>query len=145
MLSLALLCVWLMMFAKGDIKFKVKEIINPYTIKIEKIGNDGKNILLYGSIKQKSPFSYSVDFSDCALIYDDGTESISGTLFKWNEDLKIPFLTKPISDKKEDNFIIAFPPDSFENDRYFSLKLGTVQNKNRTELIIKNLILHPQK
>lgn len=137
---LLFICSTLFVSAKG-FKINVKTEIKPYTIKIEKVENiDGKT-LVYGKIKQQNRFSYSVEFRDCAIITSSNTVGVQGSLVGWNNDKKIPFTMKTISDQKEESFILAFPEGTIPETGNFNLKIGTAQNKNKTELIIPNLSL----
>lgn len=137
---LVFICSALSLSAKV-FKINVKTEIRPYTIKIEKVGTFSGKVLVFGKIKQRERFSYSVEFGDCAIITSSNTDGVQGELVEWNEDKKIPFTMKPISDKKEETFVLSFPDGSIPLTGKFDLKIGTAQNKNRTELIIPNLSL----
>ena len=139
-LLLLFICSSLLLSAKG-FKINVKTEIKPYTIKIEKVENANGKTLVYGEILQQKRFSYSVEFGDCAIITSSNTDGIRGELIGWNDDKKIPFTMKTISDKKEESFILAFPEGSIPETGNFSLKIGTAQNRDRTELIISDLTL----
>lgn len=134
------LCCCLIVSAKG-IKINIKTEIKPYIIKIEKVENlDGKT-LVYGTIKQQNRFSYSIEFGDCAVITPSNIDGIQGNLVGWNDDKKVPFTMKPISDQKEESFVLAFPEGTIPETGNFSLRIGTAQNKDKTELVIPNLTL----
>lgn len=139
-LLLLLVCNSLVVYGKSfNINFKME--IKPYTIKIEKVENvDGKT-LVYGKIKQQKRFSYSVEFGDCAVITNANTDGIHGDLIKWNNDKKIPFTIKPISDMMEESFVLSFPEGTIPQTGNFNLKIGTAQNRDKTELVIPNLTL----
>ena len=139
-LLLFFICSSILLSAKG-FKINIKTVIKPYSIKIEKVENLGGKTLVYGEIKQQERFSYSVEFADCAVITSSNANGIAGELIEWNNNKKIPFTMKPISDKKEESFVLAFPEGSIPETGKFDLKIGTTQNKNRTELIIQNLTL----
>ena len=134
------LCVTISGFSLG-IKINSKTEIKPYFIKIEKVANLGDYNLVYGKIKQLKRFSYSVNFGDCKIITNSNPNGVKGSLYKWNDDKKIPFEIKPISDQKEESFILAFPYGSIPEEGSFDLVIGTAQNKDKTELIIKDLEL----
>lgn len=134
------LCSTFSLSAKG-FKINVKTEIKPYTIKIEKVENADGKMLVYCKIKQQARFSYSVEFGDCAVITGSNTNGVQGSLYGWNDDKKIPFTIKPISDQKEESFVLAFPEGTIPQTGNFNLKIGTAQNRNRTELIIQNLTL----
>ena len=139
-LLLLFICSTLFLSAKG-FKINIKTEIKPYTIKIEKVEDLNGKTLVYGKIKQRERFSYSVEFGDCAIITSPNVNGTQGNLVEWNDDKKIPFTLKPISDQKEESFVLAFPEGSIPQVGTFNLKIGTVQNKNRTELVISNLTL----
>ena len=134
------LCISLSGSAKG-IKINSKSEIKPYIIKIEKVENVGDKTLLFGKIRQFKRFSYSVDFGECKIITSSNPSGIDGSLTKWNDDKKIPFQVKPISDMKDESFIISFPYGSFPEEGDFDLQIGTAQNKDKTKLIIPKLSL----
>ena len=134
------LCIALSGFAKG-IKINNKSEIKPYIIKIEKVENVGDQTLVTGKIRQLKRFSYSVDFGDCKIITPSNPDGVVGSLCKWNDDKKIPFQIKPISDLKNESFTIAFPYGSIPEEGDFDLQIGTSQNRDKTKLIIPNLTL----
>ena len=137
---LLFICCSLSLSAKG-VKINVKTEIKPYTIKIEKVETVNGKTLVYGEILQQKRFSYSVEFGDCAVITSSNPNGVQGNLVGWNEDKKIPFTMKTINDKKEEKFILSFPEGTIPQAGSFSLKIGTAQNKDKTELIIPNLSL----
>lgn len=142
--TLACLCTAILLGAKG-IKLNTKAEIKPYSITIEKVETSNGRTNVYGKIKQQKRFSYSIDFADCSVITSVNPDGIKGQLTGWNDDKKIPFSIKPISDKKEEAFVLSFPEDAIPQTGLFDLKIGTEQNKDKTEIIVTDLSLEKKK
>ena len=125
--------------AKETYKVNVKKEIKPYTIKIDKFQLDGDIAYLYGTVKQYERFSYSISFEDCAVSSNNG-QSIRGKLYEWNGNKNIENTTKTISDVNAEKFILEFPKEAFsEGSGPYVLKLGNKLDREKTELILKDL------
>lgn len=144
LITFAFICMGLLLMAKG-VKINVKEEIKPYTIKVEKVEFDKGKALIFCKIKQQQRFSYSIEFADCAVITSSNPSGIKGELVHWNDDKKIPFTCKPISDAKNESFVLSFPEESIPMTGIFDLKIGTVLNKDKKDLIIRNLSIDKNK
>lgn len=127
--------------AKG-IKIDCKTVIKPYTIKIEKTETIGDQQYVYGKIKQQERFSYSISFEDCYVTSDNNSTSVTqGELIKWNDDKKVGNKIKTISDEEDEEFILAFPAGTIPDSGKFNLKLGNIQDRQKTDIVIYDLEL----
>lgn len=139
-LFILFLCYGLLLSA-NEIKINSKTEIRPYTIKIEKIEYHGNNAFVYGKVKQQERFSYSISFEECLIVSSEIPQGVKGELIKWNDDKNVTTKIKTISDKSEEKFILEFPLEAIPTTGYFSLKIGTALNKNKTPLIIEKLTI----
>lgn len=135
-----LLLCGILVSAKG-FKINSKIEIRPFTIKIEKIENNAQNTLIYGCVKQQERFSYSILFEDCLIITSDNPNGIKGKLVKWNDDKKITHNDRTVSNSREERFVLEFPSDILPQTGAFSLRIGTIQNRAQTPIIIENISL----
>lgn len=136
-ITLLFVCCCLILQAK-PIKTNKTVEVKSMTVKIENAKIFDNAFFIYGTIKQQNKFSYSVSFEDCRLITEDNPKGTPGKLIKWN-DQKVTTDIKQISDKKADKFIIAFPIESIPENGSFDIKLGVIQDKNKTDIIVPNL------
>lgn len=138
LLTLILFCTSIMANAQ-EYKINLKERLRPYEIKIEKVKVQVTETVIFLKIKQQERFSYSISFADCAVFTPSNPTGVKGKLNSWNEDKKIHQDIKTINDEDWEEFTLSFPTHEFISAPYFDLKIGTVQDRKKTELTVLNI------
>lgn len=126
-----------------DYNIKYKSFFKPFNIKIEKIEIQPSAVIVFGKIKQMNRFSYSIDFENCYIL--NNGEKIYGQLIEWNNNPVQNKTMYPISDEREESFILSFPGECIPQEGTFDLKLGTIQNKDKSDLILTGLTIEKKK
>lgn len=129
------------MLSAKEVKINSKAEIKSFKITIEKAELVYKQVLIYGIIKQKPRFSYSVAFDSCGIRNPYTPDTIPGKLVLWNGNRKISSTIKLISNDDSDSFILAFPEGVLPETGLFDLRIGTIQDRDKTQLIIPDLSL----
>lgn len=137
---LSIILALVVITASGQkVKIKYKTELHPYKFKIEKAEVKDGNTIFYFKVQQKERFSYNISFDECILSTNNSSSEIRGALNTWNEDKRVNDFPKPISDQKEEAFTISFPGKDILGASQFTIKLGTIQNKNKTPIIFDNV------
>ena len=144
-LSTLLIVLFCTLMTSQAIKINSKTEIKPYYFKIEKIEYVGDKSFIYGKVKQQERFSYSISFEDCLIISSENPNGVQGRLVEWNDNKKFNGPERPISDSHEEKFVLEFPKDAVPVNESFSLRIGTMLNKQKTPLIIENLSIQRKK
>lgn len=127
---------------KINLNYKAEQM--PYKFTITKFEVKNGWTRLYGKVTQKGRFSYSIDF-DGATLVTENNETVKGTLKKWNNESKFSQGPKVIHNDEPDYFEIVFPGTSILNCSKFDLNLGTIQNREKTEIIFKDIPIKRKK
>ncbi len=121
------------------VKIKRKIEMHPYKFNIEKAEVKDGNTIIYFKVQQKERFSYNILFDECIMNTDNLSSEIRGSLNTWNDDNRVNELPKSISDQKEESFTVRFPGKEILDASQLTIKLGTIQNKNKTPIIFENI------
>lgn len=122
-------------------KIKAETSVHPFEIKIEKLElKDGK-ALIHGKIKQKKNFSYNISFENCSMTIDDSSEIINGELKSWNGETRRLNLPKVVDCDDYDKFVLSFGISEIPPSKSFTLVPAYILNKDKTDIIFKNLKL----
>ncbi len=137
---LSLILALVVITANGQkVKINYKGDIHPYKFKIEKAEVKDGNTIFYFKVQQKERFSYNILFDECLLSTNNSSSEIKGTLSTWNDDKRVNDFPKPISDQKEEVFTISFPGTDIIGASQFDIRIGTIQNKNKTPIIFEGI------
>lgn len=132
------ICVACLLSAKS-FKINQKTDVKPFSIKIEKMEVLPNETVFHIKVKQQNNFSYSIDFEDCYVKTSADSEPIKGELKTWNDDKKIYRTVKTISNEDDEKLTLSFPTIDIPHTQPFTLKIGDIQNRDKTEIIIKDL------
>lgn len=136
---LSILLAFAVMTVYGQkVKINYKTELHPYKFTIEKAEVKGGNTTFYIKVKQKERFSYSILFDECLLTTNNSSD-IKGSLATWNEDKRVNDFPKVINDQDEDKFTLTFPGQDILKAKQFTLRIGTIQNKNKTPIVLENI------
>lgn len=131
-----LMCVLIAGAEKIKINYKADQM--PYTFKFKKFEVKDGVSKLYGEVTQKGRFSYSISFSDITLT-PAGMEPVEGKLVVWNDETRFSPGPRVIHNDESDSFVIEFPTTSIGKAQKFDLRLGTIENKEKTEIYFKDI------
>lgn len=142
-LTIVLLCCAIL---AGAYDYKVNRDIKikTYDVKIEKIEVKNGETVVYGKVKQKRNFSYNISFEDCYLTLDNYDYKTAGTLRSWNDEKKGLKNPKPVSDQRFEKFTLSFPGTACADARTITIKVGNIQDRQKTEIIFRDVILRKE-
>lgn len=136
--TLLLMCCMLSASALR-LKINCKDEIRPIKYKIERAEiKDGETTISIKLLQRKN-FSYNVAFDDCYIIVGHSGEPVQGKLTSWKEDRKPPIHPQYISDEDEVELKLTFPGTELSTASDFTLKIGTIQDRNKTELLVTDI------
>ena len=137
---LSIILALVVVTASGQkVKIKYKTELHPYKFQIEKAEVKNGHTIFHIKVKQKERFSYNILFDECLLSLNNLSTEIKGNLSTWNDDKRVNGFPKPISDQKEESFTISFPGSDILGATQFTIRLGTIQNKNKTPIIFDSV------
>ena len=139
LISILFLCLPCLLSAQ-TFKLHQTNTIVSYVIKLDRMVQTPFGVKLYGNIKQKKNFSYNFSLDECAIILPNG-EIIPGRVQKWNDKKDPSIVNQPISDSYSEHFIIVFPDLNIVDISELDLRLGTVLDRDKTPIILKDIRL----
>ena len=145
LLTLLLICGTMLCVNAKNYKINRNEQIRPFELKIEKIHIHGNDALIFVKIKQIQRYSYNVSFADIYLVTPGNPDGVKGKLESWNDDTKIYRDEKTVSDEEWEEFTLAFPAAGILEAPSFTLKIGNVLDRNKTELIVPDIVIKNKK
>lgn len=140
-LTLLIIIFWCFGLQAKSLKINYKTQVSPISIVIEKAEFRDNQTNISVKVKQKRNFSYNISLSDIYIVTSNNTDPIKGKLSSWN-DVKNPTPdNKPVRDDSEEKFILSFPGDIFKDVASFDIKIGTILDREKRELIFHDILL----
>lgn len=121
------------------VKIDYKGEVFPYEFKIEKAEVKDGETVFFIKVKQKENFSYSILFDECLMTTDKTSGEIKGSLKTWNEEERVNDFPKPVNDIDYVQFTLSFPGDDIIRAEQFTLRIGTIQNRKKTPIILEGI------